>query len=269
MDSQQMELIRQKEIEILDKVVAFCNANCLQYSLAAGTALGAFRHQGFIPWDDDIDITMTRPTFMRMYEIWQRRPIPGLTLQYFLDDPYCGTCHAKIRMDGTILLSKGEDEKHGHHGIWIDIFPMDKISDKKKLHRKTLRMGIYLVLLTRVNVDDYASSLTRKLIRKVVRIVPYRIRKKWMEKISDRLLKDDVELNDNYHWISMSAFMSFGKLYNRDVTENVKEISFEGKNYDVFWHMEDMLTVLYGNYMELPPEEKRIPTHSPIKIKCE
>ena len=266
MDENLLSKLKKTELEILDQVAEFCFRNRIQYSLAAGTALGAVRHKGFIPWDDDVDITMTRLDFMRFRQAWRKNPVKGLTLQFFLDDRYCGTCHAKVRKDRTVLLSEGEDETKGHHGVWIDIFPMDKISKDHRKRKKTLRKGFWLVLLTRANVKDYSAGIIKKMVQLIITMIPYNIRRRWMLNISEELLKDDMQLKDNYDWVSMSAFMSFGNFYDQHIVDSVKKIEFEGKEYQVYQQIEDMLTILYGDYMVLPPVEKRVSIHNPVKV---
>lgn len=119
MNDHDLKILQEVELEILSVVDDFCKKHRIPYSLYAGTALGAVRHRGFIPWDDDVDIAMTRENLNKLILAWKKNPLSGYYLETCLDDPYCGTSHVKLRKDDTILLSKGEDETKGHHGIWL------------------------------------------------------------------------------------------------------------------------------------------------------
>ena len=120
------------EIEILDVFDKVCRDNNLKYSLAYGTLLGAVRHQGFIPWDDDIDVMMPRKDYDRLLEIWNSQVTNEYIIQNYKTDFDYTNNFSKIRKNHTTFLqSEDEKNKKYHKGLFIDVFPIDRVATNK------------------------------------------------------------------------------------------------------------------------------------------
>lgn len=267
MESVELKKLQDTEFEILKKLDAFCRKKGIAYSLYAGTLLGAVRHNGFIPWDDDIDIAMTREEYSKFCDAIIKEPIEGLFLENYETDMTCGTCHAKIRKANTLLLQNGENEKRGHHEIWVDIFPLDKVSRNKKTANQTLRIGRQNVLLTRANSRNENDSLGVSAIKTASRIIPDRLR--WHKLINNakKLRELDELIKEDYCWTSMSTIENLLSLRFPDyITNAYTELQFEGTSFYVFHDYDMMLKTLFGDYMQLPPPEDRVCKHSPEKL---
>ena len=118
------------QLEMLKVVDTFCKENNISYSLYAGTLLGAVRHQGFIPWDDDLDICMSRENYNRFIELWTKTCPKGYIIQNKENTPEFTQSFTIIRKENTTFLQyEWEIEKY-HTGIFIDVFPIDRIPDK-------------------------------------------------------------------------------------------------------------------------------------------
>ena len=114
------------EIEVLDEIVRICKKHKLQYFLLAGTCLGAVRHSGFIPWDDDIDIGMPREDYEKFLNIALDELDEKYFLQYYKTDENYYLGFAKVRKNNTSFITKGFEKKKGHQGFFVDIFPRNK-----------------------------------------------------------------------------------------------------------------------------------------------
>lgn len=120
------------EQEILDVIHQVCTEHGLRYSLAYGTLIGAVRHKGFIPWDDDIDLMMPREDYEKLLVIWNQSAPKGYILQNTRTDSDFTQNFTKIRKDHTTFLQdESEREKHYHKGIFVDIFPGDRVAPSK------------------------------------------------------------------------------------------------------------------------------------------
>lgn len=260
MDEKTLKRLQAVELDILMVFDKFCHDHKIQYSLFAGTALGAVRHKGFIPWDDDVDIFMDLKNYDRFIALWRKYPIEGYYLQA-TDDRNNHYNHTKIRKDGTILASNSEMKSKGHHGIWIDIFPFYKVPINRK-KRKLFNMNAYVrILCTRNHIPQKAN-----LFVKVVALIFYKTPLPVKEKIKNRTEKrlrqfDDLTYEFEYEDISAAIWMN--KYYPGNMFNEFTSIEFAGHNFQIIGNYKKMLEIKYGDYMQLPPIEERVCRHNP------
>lgn len=263
-DNAVLRKLQETELNILTDLDKFCSEYDIKYSLFAGTAIGAVRHKGFIPWDDDIDIIMTRSEYTRFLKAYTQNPISGYSLDCPELNEECSISHAKLIKNGTLLLSEGEYENIGNHGIWVDIFPLDKVTDNTS--KKIFGIGKKIILLTRSRTKNRKDTLTKKVIRFLVRMVPRKLTQKKIDKCLEALNKNDLATTDNYKWTELAATYTFEYRFDEDMMDNIHRIEFEGKYFLIVDDYDSMLRQLYGDYMQLPPVEKQVAKHKPVKI---
>ena len=268
MDKELLQKLQMVEFGILTDLDAYCRKWKIKYSLYGGTMLGAVRHGGFIPWDDDIDIAMTRREYSKFCRAISLHPMRGYCFYNYENDKDILCCHGKVGKSGTLFLEEGSMEGKGHHEIWVDIFPLDKIALDGQFKKETVNIGKELVLLTRANGLRSNDSLKKWIVRRLIRTIPAGIRHKRMLKDTRRLRVLDRKIQNNYEWADMSAIEYISKLrYPKKMPEEYTELTFNGKQFMSFADYEEMLTIMYGDYMQLPPEEERVCGHSPVKIE--
>lgn len=243
-------------LEILVEIHRICVENNITYWLEAGTLLGAIRHKGFIPWDDDCDVSMPRKDYERFLQIAQEKLPETMFLQTKETDKAYPLPWAKIRKNGTLLIETGEtgEEKY-HHGIFVDIFPYDyyesaEVIKKLQWERETkdAKKRYPKGSLQRVLHGLYAN---------VILCIPmHAIKEKRKYLISHR-----NEMNSKYnHFFSYAA--DVGYIYPTTCDEifpvKLAEDVFEGCTFYVPNDAKKLLEATYGEtYMKLPPVEQR------------
>lgn len=259
--------LQNTQIKILDKIVEICETNNLQYFLIGGTLLGAVRHQGFIPWDDDLDIAMPRKDYEIFLRVCERYLGDNLFLDSFETNNKYWLPFVKIRMKNTIYQESVLIDYKGYDGIWVDIFPLDNASKEMSILQK-----IQFYFFGKIkSVLAYVSEINYIRSRNPIKILGYTIcafiPKKcwfWMQK---KIMIMNKNEKSNY-------FVNLGSQYGIKKQTHLKskyypskKIQFVGKKYNVPNDFDYVLTKIYGaNYMQLPPIEKRV-THNPVRIK--
>ena len=264
---------RRMQLLELDMLVEFdrvCRKHDIKYVIFCGTLLGAIRHKGFIPWDDDIDVCITREEFEK-FKLVADELDPSLC--YFQDhttDPYFRWGYGKIRRTGTTFVRAGQEHLKCKTGVFIDIFPVDDIPKSvigqmlNDFHSFVLRKFMWS------EVGKYSDSIgpVEKTIYKLMSKRP--IEKTFRD--FERMTRKSNNTSDNK--VRLLMFRSFGKEYFRRPLKDRygmpkkwfldrKEYEFEGHSFYGPADFHESLVYLYGDYMTLPPENERDP-HSPV-----
>ena len=251
---------------ILDAIHEVCREHGLRYTLAYGTLIGAVRHGGFIPWDDDIDLMMPRQDYEKLREIWKQAAPENYILQDSRNDLDFTQNFLKIRKDHTTFLQFEEEKTRTYHkGIFVDIFPGDRVA-RGKLGQKLQYAACAINLLyTRGYTSNSGGMLER--IERVLLSVPRRFHPVIREHASRFIQK--WNRYENCQYVFPSTIGSSRKYYQADLFDHMTEIEFNGKMYSCVGDIDSTLRVEYGDYMQLPPESERVWKHHPIVIDFE
>lgn len=261
--------IQKESLDILKVVDAFCKDHSISYTLACGTLLGAVRHKGFIPWDDDVDIFMLLPEYEKFINSFS---VEGYELVCPEKNPECWTGFARVcELDRTVVHTVGSwTADVGRKGMWIDVFPLYSVPDDEQEFRKLytrIRKPFKLSRHQRLLMGDLAPEFgfKAKLKRFVQKLLhPWYIGnpRKTLEKML--ALMNTVPYGSTAHVSSLGNPDCYGDFWLRSDFENPVNMEFEGIAFPVPNHYGDVLTGLYGDYMKLPPEEKRrfVPKYS-------
>lgn len=244
-------------LDLLNKFVSFCEDNQLTYYLAFGSLLGAVRHKGLIPWDDDIDVTMPRDDYNKFIELVAQQK-PDFLL--FCDETTNNYPHyfAKISDKSTILdfkYMKNIDSL----GIFVDIFPMDIVHVENQLidkYEKQLIRYIKLLELSAMNKCWPADNIVKTTLKNILfRYCKLRGQSYWKAK-HNRLIEQICKDNSNNTQYMFARRIIDVNSFGKDFC-----LEYEGKNYSCPVCYDKYLKKVYGNYMELPPENKRTSVH--------
>lgn len=250
-----LEKLHNVLFELLCEFDRICKKHNIQYFLDSGTALGAVRHGGFIPWDDDLDVGMMREEYEKFlkvapYEVGDNY----IVLTKDIDSAYKKD-HAKLVRKNTIYPELGT-EHYKYRGIFIDIFPFDKISNdarKRKIDFKKDRIYKSLIILKRSKTFG-RNAYHKKIFHLFFKAIPM----KWLENKRDSFWSQYNKTDSFY-----ATCYLYKMVLNRDIIFPlssllpVKQIVFERREFPIMYNYDNYLSIMYGNYMNLPPENKR------------
>ena len=261
--------IQIKSLDILKDVHSFCESNDIKYSLAYGTLIGAVRHKGFIPWDDDIDIIMPRPDFERFCQEFQSSM--GYTL-YAPEDSKSYLTFARVCDNNQTFVETKFPWCAEPTGVWIDIFPLDGVPsdiDEFAVFVKRIRKLMLKELRTRWTKLMFFSHL-RGIKEKVFYVIKNIIF--WNYSISslvhEHIQQIKVNKYDDMDYYGQLCVMDYPeKEHNpKDDFRYCVKMLFCDSEFYVMNGYDNFLKRYYGNYMELPPEEERVPPQSEFKF---
>ncbi|MBQ6972747.1 MAG: LicD family protein [Synergistaceae bacterium] len=252
--------VKKTQLEILGVVMDFCAENGINCWLNAGTLLGAVRHKGYIPWDDDIDLGMLRPDYDKFMAVFN-----GYNTRYefrcYENDPESFEWFGKVFDTSTVLYEP--DEKGEKLSVYVDIFVMDNAPEDKAEQNRMFRrreilrvcnLGRKLPVFLRPTRGGFMRWLAVYAFRAVLRVFPrhYFVRK--LVENTKLYSRQDTGLAGDFTGVRSAVI-------RRELLENMTQLEFEGKMYNVPAGYKEWLTALYGDYMQLPPAEERVSTH--------
>ena len=239
-------------LDILKAIDAFCVKNAIRYSMAYGTLIGAARHKGFIPWDDDIDLLMPRPDFERFISLFGKEEDSRYRCIYRVDTEkeYYKHIFAKVHDSWTELK-----QDRYRFGLYVDIFPVDGKPDDPQLQRK---------------MEKTLTHYAHRLNICSTRFNPFNFHQPLLANIAAHLLGPDYylrkcdELMGRYRYedcnkagaVSMTR-NGVREVFDKSLFESYKTMEFEGCAFQAFADSEKFLVQQYGDYMQLPPLKDR------------
>jgi len=266
MDNVTLKKVQSTLLEIAKEVKRVCDENDIVYFLDSGTLLGAVRHKGFIPWDDDFDIGMMRSEYEKFCKIAPSKLGKDYYLQTWENDRNYAVPFAKVRKKNTIYL-ENKASRSVNNGFYVDIFPYDYAPELAKDSFMKKLANIERVLLMKCKYQPWQESAGMN-IKKRIAYVPYQILSLFISR--EKLLR-------KYERIVFSVprsdviYIQFGSTKGFYVPEkafgNGTNLVFEDTFFRCPLDTDVYLSSIYGDYMQLPPEDQRENRHQIIEIK--
>ena len=238
-------------LDILINVASFCDYHDIKYSLGYGTLIGAIRHKGFIPWDDDIDIIMMRDDYDRFVSTYKDERYKIIS-----GEEQINHTHIRISDSKTVLkyTKPTPQSKFYKAGIWIDIFPIDKVLDLQEgyeRHKHLLKKIInirHVGDMEGVTVKGRVAVSVMKRFSKLLEKIIYRIMVRYNKK-------------DTQTVANLALYYSRVPPFPIQYMSDYIDVEFEGHSFKAISQYDSWLKGIYGDYMQLPPEDERVAHH--------
>ena len=265
-------------LDMLTDLDELCRKNGLSYFICGGTALGAVRHKGFIPWDEDIDISLPRKDYDKLAKLVKEQYADKYWVQNINDTRKYDLNFMKIRKKGTTYVEMFETEED-KAGVFIDIFPIENSYDnplRRRIHGLWVEFLLLCASCVRISKKEkmLEEYFDQRKVKKVVKFksfigkcLSFYSVQKWC-RIVENAASSCKKENTKYITIPSGRKHYFGEMYTRTSFFPPKEIEFEGRRFYTMSNPDEYLTKLFGDYMRVPKEEER-ERHSIVKLDLE
>ncbi len=245
-----MDILHARMLEIATEVDRICKEQKLKCSLYGGSVIGAVRHNGFIPWDHDIDMAMPRKDYDKLVKYIKKHPNDKIFFSNYKSEKRYPNSWGKVRLNGTVFQEKElVSLSELHNGVFIDLHPIDNIVPC--FLKIQVRLAMFWSCVGKVKSGIYDGSKTKKRIYKLFSWLPYTainfnrdITMKLFKHLPTKYVYKVAHPNNGVYPIPRNTFEELIEHQFEDTVFNIP------KNYDEF------LTKRYGNYMEIPPESE-------------
>lgn len=254
MSHQSVRMVQEKILETMKFIDKLCREHGIVYYIMGGTALGAVRHGGFIPWDDDLDIFMTPDQYKKFKTVFENANSDRFVIQEWrTDKKYLE--YAKVRMNGTTFIEENfKERKDMHHGIYVDIMILHKVPENKFVQKIVYYESKFVTLYGLSQRNWKPKSNSQQIVLKALKFMPCKL----MARIAYRHIYAYDNRKDNYkycYWITPAKFRN--GLFDKTFFEKPINIKFEDTELLGSEKIKEYLEYRYGDYMKLPSEEQR------------
>lgn len=259
-DDKTLKHLQQTELMILKDFISICEENNLDYYIYGGSLIGAIRHGGFIPWDDDLDVIMFREDYDKFKQIFNSSENDKYYLLCSENEDDYFYLFSKLVLKGTVFEERWVNQVNFNLGINIDIFVLDDLSDNKIKRFYQLKKAFFynkLLIMSKIKVPDLSGGLLIitniiHYILKLLNINPKNIQKRYYNFIMSYHNVDASEVFD-----VSSTVEEYPQIFNKKGFKPIQKFKFEDIEVNVPNNYDEILTSFYGDYMQLPPLEDR------------
>lgn len=246
-------------LDILIDIADFCDKNSVTYYLSSGTLIGAIRHQGFIPWDDDIDIEMPRPDYEKFIELYRENGKYAICAPLEKNSIYF---YAKVYDKQTIKYERGIDyTRFQPLGVDVDVFPIDGQPDENHFEdfvRQTeMRVKLFKMFSLAISTSQASVSFKGKALKMICRVISKNLFCRLYIKSASRYSFDDSSMVG-----FISPYSKYSNRHRKEVFLDKVKVVFEGLEFYAPIGYDEYLRNIYGDYMQLPPVEQQQTHHT-------
>ncbi|WKA53966.1 LicD family protein [Planococcus shixiaomingii] len=272
-NEKELKKLKEAELNILIEFDRVCKKLGINYTLSSGTLLGAVRHQGFIPWDDDIDVALLREEYNRFINEAQNFFSPNLFIQTYQTDSKYPLNFCKLIDTSTTLIDFNMQKIDMKNGVYIDLFPIDKVASNKIIRTLDNLLISAIHLLKYSYTREWAYSSNSKL-KKSLRLLLYPVARIVGFSFFNRLetyirTKNNNDKNKYTYGDRTTASYQYkdNMLMDIEIFNEYDHISFEKYDFQSIKNKDAYLKASYGDYMKLPPIEEQTFTHEFLEVK--
>ena len=262
------DIIKRAQINLLDEFVRICRKYNLKYSLIGGTLLGAIRHNGFIPWDDDIDVGMPRNDYEKFMSLCDVELDDDYAITNWNKDKNSPLPFSKLVIKNTKYIQKMSSTTNANSEIFIDIFPFDNIPDRsyKRFLQKIKVLSLRKIILIKYRYNIFDKGITQKVKHLPFILLSFVCRKQFLKNALEKQMRK-YEKSVTMEMSNMAGSYSYEKeIAKNGFFENRILHWFETGQYYIPTIYDDYLKQVYGNYMKLPPISERKGKHKIVKV---
>ncbi len=251
-----LDELKRTELDILKYIDKVCEENNITYFLDSGTLLGAVRHKGFIPWDDDIDIIVLRKDYDHLFDLLkngERYKMVWYKNEKNYVQPYGKVCDTE-----TVVVERAKTSTETQYGVFVDVFPIDNYPDGALARKIYLaKCKFYRLLRAKAYFSEPGSSFVGKIAAIAVKGKDPAYFLKRLNDVASKYKNKKTECARH-----VVATTSLAKLGYSSWFEDGGKMQFEDAEFSVPKGYKEYLEMMYGDYMQLPPEDKRHPQHT-------
>ncbi|MGN0452886.1 MAG: phosphorylcholine transferase LicD [Ruminococcus sp.] len=268
LNSEELRELQLAELSALKFFDGFCRKHELTYYLCGGCLIGAIRHKGFIPWDDDTDVLMPRPDYERFLKLYsEENPSDRFVLLNDDAEHFTGNIFAVLTDTNHTMVKDYQENLDMPHGLPLDIFPIDGLADGRcARYFQYFYTMMYSLFRSQTVPKNHGGVLAigSKILLGIFR--SKKIRYKLWKFAEKRMTRYSFDESENVAELC-AGFYFMKKVYPRSIYSGVTEVEFEGEKFFAMEDYDSYLKIPFGNYMELPPEEERLPHHEIVKLE--
>ena len=254
----QREAVQKHALAALSEFDRICKSHHINYTLAYGTLIGAIRHKGFIPWDDDIDVCVSRKDLIRLRSLANKELGKGFFYQSNATDPNWFRLYDKVRVDGTIFREIAHERENIHQGVYIDVFPIDNVPQKKFLAKcQLLLYKVSSSILSAKYINIRHRYGVKKVVAILLRVLFFPIKKKWLYCLSEWIATRTPQGGNTCSFES-----PYQEVFPISIYQKYVEVPFVNYQFPTVAGYDYWLKTVYGDYMKMPPECKRVSLHA-------